>query len=122
MKFIEFTTKVSKFPIFFIFDNIVPILNTFGKFTSIRITIGSGLKNLGTDSVSKRYQTTLFAQLSKTLLVKTQISTSFVQCLVFKKLQAKSLDIEYTFQRKVFERLRGLLLCKHSITTKLGVQ
>ena len=54
MKFIEFPTKVSKFPNF-IFDNIVPILDIFRKFTSIRNTIGSGLKRVATGSVSKRY-------------------------------------------------------------------
>ena len=40
----------------------------FKKYTSIRNTIGSGLKCVATGSVSKIYQTSLFAQLSKTLL------------------------------------------------------
>ena len=66
MKF-EFTTKVSKFPNF-IFNNIVPILDLFRKFTSIRNTIGSRLKRLAAGSVSKRYQTTLFAQRSNAVL------------------------------------------------------
>ena len=50
MKFIEFTAKMSKFPNF-IFDNIVPILDTFLKFTSMRNIIGSVLKRLATGSV-----------------------------------------------------------------------
>ena len=69
MQFIEFITKVSKFLIFsFFFDNIVPIFVTLRKFTSIRITISSGLERVATGSVSKRCQTSLFIQLSKTLL------------------------------------------------------
>ena len=55
------------FRTFFIFDNIVLIFDTFRNFTSIRNTIGSGLKRVATGSVSK-YPTSLFAQLSKTLL------------------------------------------------------
>ena len=51
MKFIEFTAKLSKFPSFFIFDNIVPILDTFLKFTSMRNIIGSVLKRLAAGSV-----------------------------------------------------------------------
>ena len=60
MKFIEFPTKVSKFPNF-IFDNIVRILDTFPKFTSIRNTIRSRLKRVATGSVFKRYQTSVLA-------------------------------------------------------------
>ena len=45
--------RCESFQNFFIFDNIVPTLDSFRKFTSIRNIIGSGLKNL-------------FAQLSKT--------------------------------------------------------
>ena len=52
---------------FIFFDNIVPILDTVLKLTSIRNIIGSGLKRLATSSVPKRYQTSLFAQLSNTL-------------------------------------------------------
>ena len=68
MKLVEFTTKVSKFPFSSIFDNIVPILHPFRNFTSIRKLMGSRLKRLATGSVSKRYQTSLSAQLSKTIL------------------------------------------------------
>ena len=55
MKFIEFTTKESKCPNFFIFDDIVPFLDPFRKIILIRNTIGSGLKRVATGSVSKRY-------------------------------------------------------------------
>ena len=67
MNFIDFTTMVSKF-LNFIFDNIVSILDPFRKFTSIRNTIGCGLKRVTTGSNSKKYQTGLFAQRSKTFL------------------------------------------------------
>ena len=67
MKFIEFLTKVSEFPNF-IFDNIILILHLLRKSTSIRNTIGSGWKRVATGSVSKIYQTSLFAQLLKTSL------------------------------------------------------
>ena len=66
-KFTELTAKMSNF-LNFIFDNIVPILDTFLKLTSIRNIIGSGLKRLATGSVPKRYQTSLFVQRSNTLL------------------------------------------------------
>ena len=62
MNFVGFTTKVSKVPIFLFFDHMVPLLDAFRKFTSIRKPIGSGLKRVTTGSVSKRYQTSLFAQ------------------------------------------------------------
>ena len=57
--------RCQNFRTFFIFDNIVPLLDPFRKFTSIRKTIGSGLKRVATGIVSKRYQITLFAQLSE---------------------------------------------------------
>ena len=51
------------------FDNIVTFLDPFRNFTSIRNTIGSELKRVATGgSVAKRYQPSLFAQLSKSLL------------------------------------------------------
>ena len=65
VKFIEFTTRCQSFRTFFTFDKMVPVLDTFRKLTSIRNTKGSGLKRVGTGSVSKRYQITLFAQLSE---------------------------------------------------------
>ena len=74
---------------FFIFDNTAPFSAPFRKFTSIRITIGSGLKRVATGSVSTRYQTTLFAQPLK--------SENFdLICPIFniQNLQAKSLDLE----------------------------
>ena len=80
---------------------IIPILVPFRTFTSIRITIGSGLKRVAIGSISKRHQTNLFAQCSETFLE----NVNFVlvcTILIFNKLQAKSLDMEYTFQRKLF--------------------
>ena len=68
MKFIELTTKVSTIPNFLFFDNTVSILDPFRKFTSIRNTTGSGWKRVVTGTVSKRYPTSFFAQLSKTVL------------------------------------------------------
>ena len=67
MKLVELTTKVSKVQFSSLFDNIVPILDPFRNLTSIGKIMGSGLKGLATGSVSKRYQTSLFAQLSKTI-------------------------------------------------------
>ena len=43
--------RCQSFRTFFIFDNIVPILDTFLKFTSMRNIIGSVLKPLVTGSV-----------------------------------------------------------------------
>ena len=63
MKLVEFTTKLSK----------VPILDPFRNLTSIRKLMGSGLKRLATGSVSKRYQTSSFAQLSKTIHENVQL-------------------------------------------------
>ena len=51
--------------------------------------MGSGLKRLATVSVSKRYQTSLFAQLSKTIL-ETYTSTIFVKCLIFEEAPSKN--------------------------------
>ena len=51
-------------------DNVVPILDLFQKFTSIRKPIGAGLKRVATGSVSKGYQTRLLAQ-PKKLYLKT---------------------------------------------------
>ena len=59
--------RCQSFRPFNVFDNIVQILDPFGNFTSIRNTIGSVLKRVATGSVSKRNQSSLFAQLSKTL-------------------------------------------------------
>ena len=102
MKVIEFTTKVSTFPeISFFFNKIVTISDIFRKFTSIRTTIGRGLKRVATGRSSKRYQISLFAQISKILLGNVKFD---LICPIFKiqNLQAKPLDMEYTFQRKMF--------------------
>ena len=85
MKFIEFTTKVSNLRTFRIFENIVPNLYPLRKYTSKRNTIGSGLKRVATGSVSKRYQTSLFAQLS-TLFLENVNFHLFVQYLLLNKL------------------------------------
>ena len=80
MKFIEFTTKRQSFRTFVVFDNIVQILDRFRKFIRIRSTIGSGLKQVATGSVPKRYQTRLLAQLSKTLL---RNASFHINCPIF---------------------------------------
>ena len=65
--------RCQSFQTCFIFDNIVPILDPFRKYTSIRNTIGSGLKHVATGSVWKSYQVTLFAQLSEIFTQKRKI-------------------------------------------------
>ena len=59
------------------------------------------MKCVANGSVSKRYQTSLFAQLSKTLL-ENLIFDLIYPIFNIQKPQAKSLDMEYTFQRKMF--------------------
>ena len=66
--------------------------------------MGSGLKRLTTGSVSKRYQTSLAAQLSKTLLENVHIGLN-VKNLTFNKLKAKTLNMENTFQRNMFQAI-----------------
>ena len=85
----------------FVFDNIVPILDPFRKFTSIRNAIRSEWTRVATGSVSRRHQTSLFAQLSKSLLESANFDL-ICPIFNFQNLQAKSLAIEYTFQRKMF--------------------
>ena len=68
MKFIEFTTKVSKFLNFRFFRQQNPIFDPFREVTSVPKIIGSELKRVAIGSVSKRYQTSLSVQLSKNLL------------------------------------------------------
>ena len=97
MKFIKFTTKLSKVPDFFTFRQHIPILDPFQKLTSIRKPLGSGLKRVATSNVSKRHQTNLIAHLSKTLLE----------------------NLKYL---KIIEVVRGLEWFKLSTTFKLGVQ
>ena len=65
MKFIEFTTKVSKFPNFLYFRKHSPYFGPFPKIYSIKNTIVSRFKHVATDSVSKRYQTNFQSKLSK---------------------------------------------------------
>ena len=68
MKFIEFSTKVSKPTKFRVFREDSPNVGHFLKIYLIRNTIGSRLKRVATGSVSKKYQTSLSAQFSKTFL------------------------------------------------------
>ena len=86
MKLVEFTTKVSKVPIFLNFrqhsPNFRPFPKSYLQSETIRKLMGSGLKRLATGSVSKRYQTSLFAQLSKTI-VENVTSTIFVKHFIF---------------------------------------
>ena len=87
MKLVEFTTKVSKVPIFLNFRQHSPNFRPFPKSylqsdLTIRKLMGSGLKRLATGSVSKRYQTSLFAQLSKTI-IENVTSTIFVKYFIF---------------------------------------
>ena len=104
MKLVEFTTKVSKVPIFLNFRQHSPNFRPFPKSylqsdLTIRKLMGSGLKRLATGSVSKRYQTSLFAQLSETIV-------PYLSSILFlNKLQAKTLDMENTFQRKMFQAI-----------------
>ena len=56
------------FRIVSIFKIILQILDLLQKFTSARNPISSGLKRVATGSVLKGYQTSLIAQLTKTLL------------------------------------------------------
>ena len=77
VKFIEITTKLSKFPKFFIFDNIVPILDPLPTFTSMRNTIGSGLKRVATGGVSKKLSDKFICTTFKNITGKRK--TSFVQ-------------------------------------------
>ena len=86
---------------FVIFDNIVPIFDPFRKHTSIKKTIGSGLKCVATGSVSKRYQTNLFAQGVKTSLENLNFDV-FHPIFSIRKPPTKITRYGETFQRKMF--------------------
>ena len=92
-------------------------MKPFRKFTSIRNTIGSGLKRVATGSVSKRYQT-----LHKNTIFENVFFDLISPLFNSQNLQEESLDKEFTFKGKCFQLLRGLEWCKHSTTTKPGVQ
>ena len=94
----------------FYFDNTVPIWDALRKFTTIGNTIGSRLKRVASDSVTKKYQTNLYAQFPKTSLENVNFDFS-CQYIIFENLQAKSLDMEYTFERKMFRARMGLEWC-----------
>ena len=66
--------------------------------------MGSGLKRLATGSVSKRYQTSVFAQLSKTLLENVHFDLN-CQVLNFQKASSRNNAMENTFQRKMFQAI-----------------
>ena len=74
----------------------VPIFDTFRKFRNI---IGSGLKRVATGSNSKRYHTSSFAQHSKILLENVNFDLILTNFNIY-ELKAKSLDMEYIFQRE----------------------
>ena len=93
--------KVSKFPNVLYFRKHSPNFGPFAKFTSIRKTISSGLKRVATGSVSKRYQTSVFAQLSKTLL-ETESFDLFCPIFIIQKPSSEVIRYEVTFQRKTF--------------------
>ena len=63
MEFIEFTTKVSKIPKFLSNREHSPNFDIFRKLTFFRNTIGSGFEIPVV--FRKRYQTSVFVQLSK---------------------------------------------------------
>ena len=68
LKFIGLIQRWQNFRPSSTFDSVVPFLNSFRSFTSIRKSIGLSLKHVATVSVSERYQTSLFPQYTKTLL------------------------------------------------------
>ena len=62
------------------------------------------MKGVTTGGVSKIYQTRLLAKLSKISLENVNFDF-FVKVLLFEELQAKSIDMKYTFQRKLFRAI-----------------
>ena len=57
--------------------------------------MGSRLKRVAAGSVSERYQTRFCSQFSKNFIENVKFfSTLFVKYLIFKMLQAKSLEVE----------------------------
>ena len=102
MKFFEFTTELSKFPNFPSFRQ--PSIN-FGTFPEtyflkkthrlrIEISVAAG-------SVSERYQTSYCAQFPKRLIESVKFfSDLFCEIINFQKVD--SLDVEQTFEGKMF--------------------
>ena len=66
--------------------------------------MGSGLTRLGTGSVSKDIRQ-LYSHNFQILYLKTYTSNLFVTYLILNELQAKSLEMENTFQRKLFQAI-----------------
>ena len=118
MKFIWFTTKVSKFPNFLYFQQHSTIFGPFRKFTSIRNTKSSWLLRVTTGSVSETYQTNFFAQLPKTLL--ENVNFDLIYPIFY--IQKPSNKFSRYSKGRCFELLGGLEWCKHSTTVKLGAQ
>ena len=96
--------RCQSFRTFFIFDNIVPILDPFREIISIRNTKGSRLKRVATGSVSK-YIRQVYLHIFQNIL-----------------LENVNIDLKVSTWVKCFELLRGLERCKHSTTTIRGVQ
>ena len=123
MKFIEFTTKTSKFPILRNFRQHSP---TFGLFPNIYFNQKTHRLKIGTfsyGSVSKRYQRSLSAQLSNRYL-KTLTSTLFQLSNIYGVYLFMDVDMYIWSQPSegiCFELLRGLKWCKHSTPIELGV-
>ena len=111
MKFLEFTTKVSKFPNFHHFQQHNPNFGPFRTFTSIRKIIRSVLKRVATGSVSKRYQTSLFAQLSKTSLENVNFD---LICPIFNIQKPPSKIFRYEVHQQQLNSVSdGLILKTH---------
>ena len=79
------------------------------------------MKRVATDSVSKGYQTGLFAQFLKILLENVNFDHI---CSIFniQEPPSKITGLGAPSKGKCFELPRGIELCEHSTTTKLGVQ
>ena len=80
--------------IFSFIDNIVPILDIFRNFTSIRKPRGPVLKRVASSSIPKRYQISSNAQLSKTFSGNVKFFFDLV-CQLFKTHLALSKIARY---------------------------
>ena len=60
------------------------------------------MMRVATDKVSRNNRTSFFAQILNILLENANFfSTSFVEVLIFNELQAKSVGMEYGFQKNL---------------------
>ena len=95
------------FQIFSIFDNKVTLLEPFGKYTSIREPIGSGLKPVAASSVSERYQTSFCAQVSKNLFENVKFFFDLIREIFnIQKSPSKITRYGITFKGKREQKLR----------------